>query len=87
MNGYHLAMILLGTICGNLGAVILPSANLGLFWNTILGICGASGVIFAPYILGYDPFGPWYVQFLSAGLAGSLATILIGGLNELRFRR
>ncbi len=86
MTGLEIASILLGMICGNLGAVVIKALNVGLFWNTICGLAGASGFILAQRWFGWGMFDFWYYDFLSAGAAGMALMLFAGAMTALRFR-
>jgi len=86
MNWFHLALLLFGMVSGNLGAVLLPAFNLGLFWNSLLGLLGAAIVVFGPLLLKIDPFTSWYIRALVAGAMGMILTLVAGALVEMRYR-
>jgi|GEM_PF-1481312 len=90
MGGYEIALVLIGGLCGNLGAVLVPAFNLGLFWNTVLGAAGAlaahfgTGDLVAVHAL--SALDRWPYGFLFAALSGTGAMLLIGGLVALAYR-
>jgi len=80
------SMILIGMVCGNLGAVLLRPFNLGLWWNSVAGALGGAAVVYGPAYLGVDPVGPWYIALLAAGGAGLVLMLLCGALMALAYR-
>ncbi|NOX39257.1 MAG: hypothetical protein GXP05_01710 [Alphaproteobacteria bacterium] len=86
MGGFEIALVLIGIVCGNLGAVLVRPLNLGLFWNSIWGGLGAAAYIYcqAWFALPVPDF--WGYGFLAAGGSGMIAMLLVGGLVALRFR-
>lgn len=86
MTGLQIAAILFGILCGNMGAVILSSLNLGLFWNSIFGGIGAAIVAFAPIYLAVDIFDTWYSFLLTSGVVGLCLMLVAGALVSVRYR-
>lgn len=87
MGGFEIAALMIGALCGNVGAVLVRPFNLGLFWNGVTGALGAAGVLWLPELLGLPTFGQWSYEFLAAGGAGLALMLLTGGLVELWYRR
>lgn len=86
MTGFEIALILIGIVCGNLGAVLIPPLNIGLWWNSVSGAGGALVFAFVPKLLrlNLDPF--WAFDFIAAGLSGMLTMLLIGAIVALLYR-
>lgn len=80
------ATILIGILCGNLGAVIVKPFNIGLFWNSITGIIGALGMTLGQDWLDVDLFQHWSHDMLAACAAAVVAMLLAGGLTALRYK-
>jgi len=74
------ALICIAVVCGNLCAVLIKPANLGLFWNSVCGALGGSIVAFAPGILDLAIDFDWYQLLLLAGAAG-FVTLLVAGIT------
>jgi len=81
------SLILIGIVCGNLGAVLVKPLNLGLWWNSVCGAIGGATVGFAPVLFTQYAAQPWYVWFLAAGLAGMALMLLMGAVAALGYRR
>lgn len=87
MGLFEVTCLLIGAVCGNLGAVLVPSFNLGLFWNTVLGSVGAyAGLRLLPHV-EIDRVGHWTTDFLAAGASGMTVMLIAGGIVELVYRR
>ncbi len=82
MGLFEIASLLIGAVCGNLCAVLFPPVNLGLVWNTVLGLVGAGGYLFALPVIGVAQFGFWIYDYVAAGMAGLALVLVIGGLVE-----
>jgi uncharacterized membrane protein YeaQ/YmgE (transglycosylase-associated protein family) len=81
-----IAAILIGILCGNLGAVIVKQFNIGLFWNSITGIVGALGITLGQTWLEIDLFLHWSHDMLAACAAAVCVMLVIGGLTALYHR-
>jgi len=86
MTGFEIACVLIGMVCGNLGAVLVRPFNIGLWWNTVWGGIGAALMAYVPQNLGLDFFDFWAFDFMAAGGAGMALMVIVGGLTELRYR-
>ncbi len=86
MGGYEISLVLIGALCGNLGAVILPAVNLGLFWNTALGGGGALLLHLGLHRIIPDVTFHWWAEFLAAGLGAAALVVLCGGVVALAYR-
>jgi hypothetical protein len=86
MGGFEIALVLIGVICGNLGAVLIGPLNLGLVWNSALGGLGAAGFIYghARFALPFPDF--WGYYFLTAGGVGMVSMLLVGGFVAFLYR-
>jgi uncharacterized membrane protein YeaQ/YmgE (transglycosylase-associated protein family) len=82
----QIACILIGMLCGNLGAVVARPLNLGLLWNSVAGGIGGGVIGFLPQILGRDLPFPWYAVFLAAAALGMALMLLAGVIDALRHR-
>jgi len=97
MTGYEIALLLIGMLCGNLGAVVAQPLNLGLFWNSVTGGLGAMLVHFAPQYMGRAYFGmlpdaisypllnSWPFEFLAAGAVGMAVMLVCGAVVALAY--
>lgn len=81
-----LAAILIGILCGNLGAVIVKPFNIGLFWNSVTGIIGALAITWGQDWLGIDLFAHWSYDMLASSAAAVAVMLLAGGLVAFRYR-
>lgn len=84
---FTIAALLIGVVCGNLGAVVAPPVNLGLWWNSVFGAVGAAGYLWLPDLAGYASFGYWVHDFIAAGAAGFALVAVLGTLVALWSRR
>jgi len=84
--GLEIACILIGMLCGNLGAVIVTPFNLGLLWNTVIGAIGGAIVGYLPLIVGQDFLSPWYVDLMAASGLSIGLMLIAGGAVAFRFR-
>ncbi|MFT4716945.1 MAG: putative membrane protein YeaQ/YmgE (transglycosylase-associated protein family) [Paracoccaceae bacterium] len=78
--------ILIGILCGNLGAVLFKQLNIGLFWNSITGVIGALGITLGQGWLSVDLFPHWSHDMLAAGGAAVVVMLLAGGAVAMRYR-
>ncbi len=86
MGGGDVTAILIGLLAGNLAAVLVPRINLGLLWNSIMGVVGALAVQYAPTTITQMMPAHWAVSLGLQGVAAFLLTLVAGALNEMRFR-
>ncbi len=86
MQWLDMIAIVAGILSANLGAVLVSRVNLGLFANSILGALGAGATILMPAPLHGAIAGHWVLALAAASIAGLVITLLVGVLNELRFR-
>lgn len=86
MSGFEITLILIGIVCGNLGAVLIPPVNIGLWWNSVSGATGALAFILAPKFseISFGYF--WAIDFIAAGLCGVVTMLVIGGGLALFYR-
>jgi uncharacterized membrane protein YeaQ/YmgE (transglycosylase-associated protein family) len=87
MGAFEIACLLIGAVCGNLCAALLPPVNLGLIWNTVAGLAGAAAYVFALPLAGIAPFGFWIYDYLAAGVAGLAVVFVAGGVVEYLYSR
>ena len=87
MGFFELACLLLGAICGNLAPTLVPPVNLGLIWNTALGMVGAAIYAIVLPIFEVTTFTFWLYHYLAAGLAGFALVFVIGGVTEYLYSR
>lgn len=85
MTGLEISALLIGMISGNLGAVIFPPLNIGLFWNTVWGALGAAILLFVDTQFSVVP-DLWYAIFLASAGAGMAGMVLAGIVTEMRYR-
>ncbi len=86
MHWFDLAAIMAGILCANLGAVFVPRVNMGLFVNSILGALGAGVTILTPAPLHGVIASHRLFELIAASIIGLVVALLVGALNELRFR-
>lgn len=87
MGGFALSQLLIGALCGNFGAVLVRALNLGLFWNSVLGLIGGGAVAFGPGWLDLALDWPWYLGLLAAGGGGMALMLIAGALVAWRYAR
>jgi len=87
MTGLDVASLLIGVVWGNLGAVLIPPFNLGLFWNSVTGVLGAGAIVYVRGVPGLLKLDPWYVDIAVASMAALVTMLMIGALVALRYRR
>ncbi|MFQ5437268.1 MAG: hypothetical protein ACE5DK_00380 [Paracoccaceae bacterium] len=86
MSGFEIAGLLIGIVCGNLGAVVVKPFNLGLWWNSVCGAAGAAGYLYLPAIAAVRPSGFWVYDFLGAAGGGLGLMMVAGALVALWYR-
>ncbi len=86
MGGFEIATLLMGALCGNLGAVLIKPFNIGLFWNSVTGGVGAAVVLYLPHFLRFIRYDHWALEFLAASVGGLVLMLIIGGLTALAYR-
>jgi uncharacterized membrane protein YeaQ/YmgE (transglycosylase-associated protein family) len=87
MGFFELACLLLGAICGNLAPALVPPVNLGLIWNTALGMVGAAVYAIVLPLLELPTVSYWLYDYLAAGLAGFALVFVLGGVVEFLYSR
>ena len=76
----------LGALGGNVAAVAVPAANLGLWWNSMAGGMAALVLLLLPEGALPWPSGQRLIDLPAMAGAGFLAVLVIGGLVALAYR-
>ncbi len=86
MTGLEIAVVLIGIVGGNFGAVIVKPLNLGLFWNSIIGAVGAASLVIAQRVFYVDLFANWSYDILAAAGVGMALPLTLGAVAEFVYR-